>query len=35
LMNALDPAAGGRLLAQERRGAHTSVVVPVLPPDRL
>src|SRR5262249_48759697 len=26
---------GGRLLPQERRGARTSVVVPVLPPDRL
>src|SRR5215831_10144573 len=26
---------GGRLLPPERRGARTSVVVPVLPPDRL
>src|SRR5262252_8330016 len=26
---------GGRLLPDERRGARTSVVVPVLPPDRL
>ena len=26
---------GGRLLAEERRGARKSVVVPVLPPDRL